>query len=230
MSVAIVAVFWSQACPATAQQQPDQAAVIRSIDAAVQRRVEYVLGFTDIEHYAVFRGKDETHPVAEMTVKVTYKKDVGKSYEVQSQSGSTIVQHFGLRPLLENEKVVNLPGNVEHSWFDSANYEMKLKPGGGRQFDGRDCYVLDVTPRRKAQNMIDGELWVDAKDGNIVKVDGVASKNPSPFAGMTHMMRQYTEIEGYPMATYARAESASKLFGRTVVKIDYREYHLQLAH
>ncbi|HTW80992.1 MAG TPA: hypothetical protein VME23_15700, partial [Terracidiphilus sp.] len=133
-------------------------------------------------------------------------------------------------PLLENEKVVNLPGNVEHSWFDSANYEMKLKPGGARQFDGRDCYVLDVTPKRKAQNMIDGELWVDAKDGNIVKVDGVASKNPSPFAGMTHMMRQYTEIEGYPMATYARAESSSMLFGRTVVKIDYGEYHLQLAH
>jgi hypothetical protein len=229
--VVVALALWCQTSAGLfAQNEPDGAAVIRSIDAAIQRRVEHVLGFTDIEHYAVFRGKDETHPVAEMTVKVTYKKDVGKSYEVQSQSGSTIVQHFGLRPLLENEKVVNLPGNVEHSWFDSANYEMKLKPGGGRQFDGRDCYVLDVTPRRKAQNMIDGELWVDAKDGNIVKVDGVASKNPSPFAGTTHVMRQYTEIEGYSMATYARAESASKLFGRTVVKIDYREYHLQLAH
>jgi len=203
--------------------------VIRLIDAAVQRRFEHVLGFTDIEHYAVFRGRDETHPAAEMTVKTTYKKGVGKSYEVQSQSGSAIVQRFGLRPLLDNEKIVNLPGNVERSWFNSANYQMKLRPGGVVQLDGRDCYVLDVTAKRKAPNMINGELWVDARDGSIVKLDGIASKSPSPLAGPTHLMRQYMELDGYPMGTHARAESNSALIGRTVVVIDYGEYHLELA-
>ena len=203
--------------------------MIRLIDAAVQRRFEHVLGFTDIEHYAVFRGRDETHPAAEMTVKTTYKKGVGKSYEVQSQSGSAIVQRFGLRPLLDNEKIVNLPGNVERSWFNSANYQMKLRPGGVVQLDGRDCYVLDVTAKRKAPNMINGELWVDARDGSIVKLDGIASKSPSPLAGPTHLMRQYMELDGYPMGTHARAESNSALIGRTVVVIDYGEYHLELA-
>ena len=36
---------------------------------------------------------------------------------------------FGLKPLLDNEKTINEPGNVEKSWFTSANYEMKLKAG-----------------------------------------------------------------------------------------------------
>ncbi|MFZ0306400.1 MAG: hypothetical protein WAL75_27185 [Terracidiphilus sp.] len=227
--VALVAALWAQAAVPFAQSEPDCAAVIRLVDAAVQKRVKHVLGFTDIEHYAVFRGKDETHPAAEMTVKVTYKKGVGKSYEVISKSGSEIVQHFGLRPLLDNEKIVNLPGNVEHSWFNSANYEMKLKTASEQRLDGRDCYVLDVKAKRKASNMIDGELWVDAKDGSIAKLDGIASKSPSPFAGTTHMMRQYVEIDGYPMATHAQAESNSALFGRTVVVIDYSQYHLELA-
>ncbi|MGP8252013.1 MAG: hypothetical protein ACLQHF_08265 [Terracidiphilus sp.] len=226
--LAFAAALWVQSGMLPAQQL-DEAAVIRSVDAAVQRRFEHVLGFTDIEHYAVYRGKDETHPVAEMTVKTTYKKGAGKSYEVQSQSGSAIVQHFGLRPLLDNEKTVNLPGNVEHSWFNSANYEMKLKPGGVQRLDGRDCYVLDVTAQRKAPNMINGQLWADANDGSIVKLDGIASKSPSPFAGTTHLMRQYIELEGYPMATHARADSSSALFGRTVVVIDYGGYHLDLA-
>lgn len=212
-----------------AQSEPGGAAVIRSVDAAVKKRADHVLGFTDMEHYAVFRGKDETHPAAETTVKVTYKKGVGKSYEVLSESGSEIIQHFGLRPLLDNEKTVNQPGNVEHSWFDSANYEMKLKGAGVERLDGRDCYLLEVKAKRKASNMIDGEIWVDAKDGSIVKLDGVASKNPSSFAGTTHMMRQYVEIDGYPMATHARAESYSALFGRTVVVIDYGQYHLELS-
>lgn len=228
--IMVAALQWCQTSAVLfAQSKPDGAAVIRSVDAAVQRRVEHVLGFTDIEHYVVFRGKDETHPVAEMTVKATYKKGVGKSYEVQSQSGSVIIQKLGLRTLLDNEKTVNLPGNVAKSWLNSANYQMKLKTGGLERLDGRDCYVLEVAAKQKASNLIDGELWVDAKDGSIVRLDGVASKSPSAFAGTTHMMRQYVDLDGYPMATHARAESSSALFGRTVVVIDYSQYHLDLS-
>jgi hypothetical protein len=226
----VAVALWCQASAVPyAQSEPDGAAVIRSVDASVQHRFQNVLGFTDVEHYAVFRGKDQAHPIAEMTVKDTYKKGVGKSYDIQSQSGSALVQRFGLRPLLDNEKTINLPGNVQQSWFDSANYDMKLKSGSLQRLDGRDCYVLDVTARRKASNTINGEIWVDAHDGNIVKLDGIASKNPSAFAGATHLMRQYIELQGYPMAAHARAESNSALVGHTVVTIDYSDYHLNLA-
>jgi hypothetical protein len=69
---------------------------------------------------------------------------------------------------------------------------------------------------------------VDVKDDSIVQVQGTASKIPSLFTGPTRMMRQYASIDGFAMATHARAESDSSLFGRTVVTIDYRDYHLQL--
>ena len=81
---------------------------------------------------------------------------------------------------------------------------------------------------QEAPNLINGTIWVDAGDGTLVQIDGIASKNPSAFSGTTHMMRQYTNISGYSMATHARAESDSFLFGRTVVTIDYSEYQLQL--
>ncbi len=100
-----------------------------------------------------------------MTVRDTYKKGEGKEYTVLSQSGSGIVLRFGLKPLLDNEKSINKPGNVEKSWFTSANYEMKLKAGGVQKLNGRDCYVLAVTAKRKAPNTINGTLWVDARDG-----------------------------------------------------------------
>jgi hypothetical protein len=133
-----------------------------------------------------------------------------------------------LKPLLDNEQTINEPGNVEKSWFSSANYEMKLKPGGVQKLNGRDCFALAITPKEKATNMIDGTMWVDARDGSLVQIDGTASKNPSAFSGSTHMMRQYINIGGYAMATHARAESDSFLFGRTVVMIDYSDYHLEL--
>jgi len=218
----------------TPTPQPDAAVVIRGIDAGVQARYESVLAFTDIEHYAVFRGKDQAHPVAEMTVKDSYRKDAGKTYTVLSQSGSAVVIRLGLDPLLENERIINRPENLPGSWFDSANYEMKPKLGkteqiDAEQIDGRTCLVVAVTARRKAPNMINGAIWVDAKDYSLAQIDGVASKDPSVFAGSTHMMRRYGQIDGFPMATHARAESNSFLFGRTVVTIDYVDYHLELA-
>ncbi len=208
-------------------QQPDEASIIRRIDAAAQARYDNVLGFSLTESYAVYRGKDETHPVAQMKVKTTYKRGFGKSYVILSQSGSEFIQRIGLHPLLDNEKTINIPGNVEHSWFTSANFTMRLKPGITQKIDGRDCLALAVVPKRKATNMIDGTLWVDARDNSIVEIDGIASKSPSIFAGVTHMMRLYKDIGGYAMATHARAESSSALFGRTLITIDYSDYQLQ---
>ncbi len=164
-----------------------------------------------------------------MTVKVTYRKGTGKDYVILSQEGSAIIRKFGLAALLKDEKKINKPGNVESSWFTSANYEMKLKSDTTEPVNGRECYAVAITPRHKAPNMIHGTLWVDAKDFSIVKVAGIASEKPSIFAGTTHMMRQYESVDGYPMATHARAESNSWLFGRTVVTIDYSDYHLELS-
>lgn len=213
---------------AWAAAEPAQSSIISGIDAAVQARVANVAGFTDVERYDVYRGQDETHPAAEMTVKVTYRKGVGKSYTVVSEKGSAVIRKFGLEPLLENEKEINQPGEVESSWFTSANYEMKLKSGSVEWLNGRPCYALAIKPKYKAPNMIDGTLWVDAKDFSIVRVAGIASQKPSFFAGTTHMMRDYVSIDGYPMATHARAESDSRWFGRTVVTIEYRDYQLEL--
>lgn len=213
---------------AWAAEGPSEASIIAGIDAEVQARVANVAGFTDVEHYAVYRGTDETHPSAEITVKVTYRKGAGKSYTILSQKGSALIRKFGLKPLLDNEQELNQPGKVENSWFNSANYQMKLKSGATERLDGRACYALAITPRHKAPNMIIGTLWVDAKDFSIVKVEGIASQKPSIFAGATHMMREYVDIDGYPMAVRARADSKSPLFGRTVVAIDYGDYELQV--
>lgn len=225
-ATAIIAACLLAALASPAAQENE--AILNRIDAAARARFDHVLGFTDTEHYAVFRGAAQAQPAAEMTVKTTYRKGVGKSYAILRQSGSALIQKFGLHPLLDNEKEINEPGKVENSWFTTANYEMKVKPGGEQTIDGRACVAVTMKPRRKAPNMIDGTLWVDAADGSIVRVEGVASRSPSLFAGTTHMMRSYTTIDGYAMAQHARAESDSALFGRTVVTIDYSDYHLEV--
>ena len=214
---------------AATAQQPDSASIIRLVDAAVKARVDHVAAYTVTEHYTVYRSHDETHPVAEMAVKTEYRKETGKSYTILSQSGSEFIRNHVLKTVLDREKTLNLPGIREASWLTSANYEMKLKPGGIQRLDGRDCLALAITPRRKAANMIEGTLWVDASDGSIVRLEGSATQSPSIFTGPAQVMRQYVSVNGFGMATQARAVSDSFLLGQTVVTIDYRDYQIQLS-
>lgn len=209
-----------------AQSQAPGAVVFQRIDEAVQHRVDNVAGFTDIEKYDVYRGHDETHPVAEIVVKAVYRRDKGRSYQVLSQNGSDMIRRFGLLPLLKHEEQLSAPGNMEHSWFTSANYEMKLNSSETQSVAGHQCYQVAITPRHKAPNAIEGTLWVDANDFSVVKVEGVASRRPSMLAGTTRMMREYKQVHGYSMATHARAVSDSHFIGRTVVTVEYSNYHL----
>ncbi len=209
-------------------QQPDEASILRGVDAAVKARVDSIAGYTVTEHYAVYRNNDEVHPAAEMTVKTTYRKETGKSYAIVSESGSAILRKLVLSSILDNEQRINQPGTREGSWITTTNYEVKLKPGGPQRVGGRDCFVLSLNPRQKAPNLIVGTLWVDARDESIVLIEGTASKSISVFTGPTQLMRQYAMVNGFAEATHARAVSDSFLFGQTVVTIDYSGYDIKI--
>ena len=164
-----------------------------------------------------------------MSVRMTYKKGIGKDYEILSQSGSSLVQKFGFQPLLDNEKTINDPAKVTQSWFSSANYEMHLKPGVTRTIDGRTCLASrHQAPPQSAQHDRRHALGRRQQPHTRSRSKASASKSPSVFAGTTRMMRRYTNMQGYAMATHARAESSSMLFGLTVVTIDYSDYHFDL--
>jgi hypothetical protein len=208
-------------------QQIDNATILQKVDAAVKARVDGIEAYTVTEHYAVLRDKDEKHPVADMTVKTTYKRETGKSYQILSESGSTLMRNLVLQTILDNEKHVNEPGVREGSWITTANYEMQVKPGGIQKMDGRDCVAIALTPRRKEPFLLLGTLWVDAQNGEIVRLEGKASKSSSVFTGETEMMRQYVDLDGFGEAIHARAESDSFLFGPTVVTIEYKGYQIQ---
>ena len=208
--------------------QPDEATIIHGIDTAVKARLDAIAGYTVTEHYAVYRNSDRTHPVAERTVNTTYQKGVGKNYAILSDSGSELIRKLVLDAILDDEKRINTPPATDKSYIISANYEMKLQPGGPQTVDGRECYVLSISPREKAPNLIAGTLWVDTKEESIVQLQGTASKSVSVFTGPTKVMRQYAPVDGFAEATHASGASSSFLFGLTVVTIDYRDYQIQL--
>ncbi len=202
--------------------------VARQIDAAVRQRAANVAGFTDIEHYAVYRGKDQTHPAAEITIEATFRRSEGRSYRILSQRGSEVIRKLGLIPLLKEEESLSQPGALEQNWLNSTNYQMSLKSDKPERINGHLCYAVAIVPKRRAPETLIGTLWVDAGDYAAIRIDGVPSRRPSIFAGSTKITRDYEEVQGYSMATSARAESNSRWIGKTVITVSYSHYHLFL--
>jgi hypothetical protein len=229
MSLAPVsALGQSQAPSQPPAPPPDEATIIRGVDAAVHHRVDSIAGYTVTESYKLFRGTGFTHPAAEMTVQTTYVREAGKSYKILSEDGSHILRSAVFSPLLDNEKRINQPGNVEASWLISANYEMHLQPGPQQQINGRDCYAIAIHPRQKAPNLIEGTLWVDTRDYSIVKIEGHGSRSASWITFPSEVSRVYEPIDGFAMATHAKAVTESDLLGPTTVTIDYTGYQIRL--
>ena len=98
-------------------QQIDSAAITRNVDAAVKARIDGIAEYTATERYAVFRNGDETRPVAEMTVKTTYKRKVARDTRSFPRAALTLIRSLVLHAILENEQHVNEPGVREGAWI-----------------------------------------------------------------------------------------------------------------
>lgn len=216
------------AFPALAPSQAaNSTAVLKAIDGSVARREASLAGYTAIEHYAVYHGGDDAHPVAEMTVKTTYRAESGKSYQILSESGSPLLRKAVLERTLEDERNLTKPSERVRALIDTSNYKMNV--ASTTSLEGRPCIVLRITPRRSASYLFAGQIWVDARDGSIVQLKGTTAKPVSILAGPTQVDRRYTLIDGYPMATRATASTSVALVGQIRMVIDYSDYHLQPA-
>ena len=118
------------------------------------------------------------------------------------------------------------PANRAGAVIASANYEMSVK--GSAVIDGRNCIAVALKPRRTSEYVMNGTVWVDPQDGSIVQLEGITARSPSIFSGASQVFRQYTMMDGFPVATHARAVSNSWLVGQTVITIDYTDYAMQL--
>jgi len=200
--------------------------VIQQIDNAALTRIDHVLSYSVIEHYSLFRNGDESIPHRDDRQNSLPQ---GRRQELHHPLPNRLVlmQKFVLAPLLENEKTINQPGNVEKSWFTSSNYEMNLKAGVMQQMNGHDCLGVEIAPKRKPQHA-QWNLWSMQKMAP-------SSRSTASHPAVLHvlrpakMMRQYATVSGFAMATHARAESDSSLFGRTILTIEYTDYQVQLS-
>ena len=196
--------------------------VIRGVDQAEVNRETNLTGYSVTGHYAVRSNRFQTS--AEMTVSIVYRKGAGKSYQVLSRSGSSVLQTRVLDRLVQEEAAMSRGDIRPHVVVTSANYKMKLV--SKEPVVGRSCEVVELSPLTKSPHLLKGRAWVDAEDHSLVRIAGRPVTSASFWAGRPLIVRDYEKIEGFSMAKRSHALADTLLLGKTELTIEYSDYKI----
>jgi len=125
------------------------------------------------------------------------------SFEIVSESGSSLIRQRVLRAALTAEQESQSPGAREQAALTIANYEfLQMRP------DSEHLLKIDIKPRRKHVMLVDGALFVEEETADLVRIEGELTKRPSFWTRRVRVVREYKRIDGVhvPVAMSSTAD------------------------
>ncbi len=179
------------------------------------------------EQQTALRGATEEVDIAAAVPK--YKKQ-GKLHALKSISKLGKITYHALGFIGDNVVKTEVIANYLKAEVDSAqsatnvsitpeNYKFKYK--GTEDWNGREVYVLHVSPRKKKVGLFKGELWLDAQTWMPVRESGSFVKSPSFMLKKMQFVREYALQDGVsvPQRTESRVET--RFFGPVELSVNY---------
>jgi len=194
--------------------------ILERMMQADKDRLTALAGYSGERHYR-FENK-KSNKQAEMTVHMSCRSDGVKTFEVVSESGSGFVRNHIIRKMIEAEEEASQKGERKESKIIPENYEFRLI--GTEPLDGRDTYVLEITPKKPTKFSIYGRIWVDAEDFAIARIEGQPGKNPSIWIRSVHIEQRYGRNGQFWLPSLNHSVAQVRIFGATEVMIEYSSY------
>jgi hypothetical protein len=202
-------------------------------DAVIQRVVEMndtrakvLEGYSSIRTYHL-ECHCLSHKKADMVVRINYQAPDKKEFTIVSESGSGTVRDRVFRKLLEAEQESMQEENQQRSAITPENYTFQVFDYEKTDID--EFYVLDAQPRSKNKFLFRGQVWVDAKEFAITRVEGQPAVNPSWWTIKTDFKRSYQKIGDFWLPESNESETKVRVFGTAVLSIEYRDYQITQA-
>jgi negative regulator of sigma E activity len=160
---------------------------------------------------------------AAVGVLMNYRQVDGERYTVVTRSGSDRLNDI-IDQVLASEAGASAPLETERHQITSANYRVRLL--GSETAGGRNCYVLQLTPRVRNRFLIFGKAWVDAESYNVVRIAGQFAASMSILVGTPRISEEFIEVHGFWLPDHVHSVTSSFLLGPTELDIRFSNYQL----
>ena len=193
--------------------------VARMMQFDSQRQSE-LTGYTATRRYVATNRKRH----AEMLVRVTCAGDGSKQFSILSEHGTGSIRKHVFYKLLNEEAEASHRDTRNSTRLTPENYHFQLV--GQETLETGPAYVLQVAPKADNKYLINGKIWVDARDYAIVRIEGQPAKNPSFWVRSVHFVHTYQKVHQFWFASSTLTTSHILIFGDSELTIENSEYAL----
>ena len=177
-------------------------------------------GYISSRRYVLVNTKH--HKRAEMVVSVNCLDNGSKQFQTVSSIGWGMARSHVFPKLLESESEASQPGARERSRITPANYSFELI--GKDAVNQRQAYVIAIAPKTHNKYLIQGQIWVDAEDFAIVRIEGKPAKNPSFWIKSVHFVHNYQRNGTLWLPATDVSVTEARFVGSNELTIEYFDY------
>jgi len=140
----------------------------------------------------------------------------GFRYAIVAEEGSDYIRSKVFRATLETERKMWAAGASDQAALTPANYVFEER---GAQADG--LTLLTMTPKRKDVMLVDGSIYLNPLDGELVRVEGRLAKSPSFWTRHVEIVRWYRRIAGFRVPTSLESIANVRVAGVSTFRMSY---------
>jgi hypothetical protein len=140
----------------------------------------------------------------------------GFRYEIVSERGSEYVRNKVLRNILHREQQLIAAGEAGRAELSAENYDFEVSAAYGKGVR----YVV-LKPRRKDMLLVDGRMVLNQDGTELLRVEGVLSKNPSFWTSVVNVIRGFARLDGVRVPVTTESIARLKLAGLARMTVQY---------
>src|SRR5919201_2680571 len=137
-------------------------------------------------------------------------------YRITGEGGSSYIRSRVFVPTLETEARMSSAESLERGALTLANYIFEDR---GAERDG--LAWLTLKPRRKEVVLVEGSIFLNPDDGDLVKVEGKLAKTPSFWTRRVEIVRHFRRLAGIRMPVSTESIATVLLVGRATFRMTY---------
>jgi hypothetical protein len=154
-------------------------------------------------------GKEATAPTSQVIAELSFVPPNLKSYAIRHASGTSMGERIVRRILETQMAFAKDSGSTDIS---QSNYDFRFIRE--EDVNGDHCYVLELLPRRKAKNLLRGNIWVDAKTYLLHRIEGEPVKSSSWWLGDVRIVLLFGYVGEMWMQTSSQSTADVRIVGQ----------------
>ncbi len=155
---------------------------------------------------------------------MTFVAPSTKTFTTISANGVGWIHQQVFHRLMEAEREAAAGAEQINSAISPGNYDVDLV--GHQSYQNRDCYVLQLLPKRHDKYLFRGKAWIDAEDYAIAKLEGEPVQSPSFWVVRAPFVREYQRIGGFWLPLQDETHTRIRFVGEYVLQVKYGDYRI----